>query len=354
MQYLYLLVPTVLAFLITAVTIPYIKVLALRLGAVDNPGGRRVHKKPTPRMGGLAIAASFFLVLAFFVLAFPDFLTLRGADLMGLNTKFLGLVLGSLTILAVGAYDDIKGMNPATKFALQLAAIAIVMLSGIRVDTLGNPAGDSLINLGDFGYLVVPIWLLFMTNSVNWFDGVDGLSGGLSVIALIVIGILSLQPEINQSEIAFLSFILAGSALGFMPYNWHPAKIFLGDSGSMFLGFTIGVLAIISGAKLATAALVLGLPLIDAVWVIVRRLANRKPVWLADDMHLHHRFLRAGITPPMIAIINYLIAITLGIIALESGTTVKLRVIAALPLIIGFLVGVLFAYSRNKDEKQKN
>lgn len=351
MQYLYFLVPTTLAFFITAVIIPYIRKLALKLGAVDNPGGRRVHKTPTPRMGGLAIAGSFFLVLAFFVLAFPDFLTLRGASLMSLNTKFLGLIIGSLTILAVGAYDDLKGMHPATKFSLQLVAIAIVMLSGIRVDTLGNPAQGSLIQLGNFGYLVVPIWLLFMTNSINWFDGVDGLSGGLSVIAAIVIGILSLQPEIDQSEIAFLSFVLAGATLGFMPYNWHPAKIFLGDSGSMFLGFTIGVLAIISGAKLATAALVLGLPLIDAAWVIMRRLMNKKPVWVADNLHLHHRFLKAGIKPPMIAIINYLIAITLGIIALESGTTVKLRMIFALPLIISFLIGILFAYSI-KNEKQ--
>lgn len=345
MPYLNFLLPTFLAFTVSAISIFYIKKLAFKLGAVDRPGGRRIHKKATPRMGGVAIAIGFFAVLALFVFAFPDYLSDHLIDLKQFHNKSIGFIVGALIILLVGIYDDIKNLKPAPKFILQLVAILIAVASGISIYTIGNPFdSNNLISLGNLGYFIAPIWLIFMINAINWFDGADGLSGGVSTIAAITIGVLSLQSEINQPEIAFLAFLLAGATLGFMPFNWHPAKIFLGDSGSMFLGFTLGTLAILSGAKLATTALVLGLPLFDAIWVIARRIYNKKPPWKADSLHLHHRFLRAGFTPPMIAILNYLIAITLGIIAVGIGTTVDMEKIIIFPIITGFLTGILFAY----------
>lgn len=345
MPYLNFLLPAFLAFIVSAISIFYIKKLAFKLGAVDYPGGRRIHKKATPRMGGVSIAIGFFTILALFVFAFPDHLSSHSIDLKQFHNKSIGFIIGALIILALGIYDDIKNLKPAPKFILQLAAILIAVASGISIYAIGNPFDDnSLINLGNLGYLIAPIWLIFMINAINWFDGADGLSGGVSTIAAIAIGILSLQSEINQPEIAFLAFLLAGATLGFMPFNWHPAKIFLGDSGSMFLGFSLGTLAILSGAKLATTALVLGLPLFDAVWVIARRIYNKKPPWKADSLHLHHRFLRAGFTPPMVAILNYLIAITLGIIAVGIGSAVDMEKIIIFPIITGFLTGILFAY----------
>ncbi len=345
MPYLNFLLPALLAFAISALSIPYIKKLALKVGAVDYPGGRRIHKQATPRMGGIAIALGFLIVLGIFVFAFPDYLSNHGINLQKFHSKALGFILGAIVILAVGVYDDIKNLTAGSKFILQVVAVAIAVVGGISIDIISNPLNNSqIISLENLGFLVATVWLLIIINAINWFDGADGLSGGVSTIASIAIGILSLQTAINQPEIAFLAFLLAGATLGFLPFNWHPAKIFLGDSGSMFLGFTLGILAILSGAKLAITALILGLPIFDVVWVIARRLYNKKPPWQADSSHMHHRFLRAGFTPPMIATLSYLIAITLGIIAIGIGTTVDMEKVIIFPIITGFLTGILFAY----------
>lgn len=246
----------------------------------------------------------------------------------------MGVLLGALVLVATGMYDDLRGLAPWPKLGLQLCAALLVVFFGVQIHWLSNPLGGLDIIIGSWSYLLVPAWLLLTINAMNWSDGVDGLASGISVIASLILLALSLDPSVNQPATAYLAAIVAGAALGFLPYNWHPAKIFLGDSGSLFLGFMIGVFAIISGAKLATAALVLGLPILDAVWVIGRRfLAGQSPMQ-GDSKHLHHRFLAAGFSVRATVLIFYTIAASFGILALSADTSQKVQALIALVVLV--------------------
>ena len=188
-----------------------------------------------------------------------------------------------------------------------------------------------------------------MINVMNWFDGLDGLTGGLSTIAAVAMVFLALEPMVNQPATALLAAIVAGATLGFLPHNWNPARIFLGDTGSMFLGFMVGVFAIISGAKLATAALILGIPILDALWVIFRRLLAGQSPMKADKRHLHHRFLAAGFSPRATVLILYTIAALFGMIALTTGTHGKVSALLWLLLLAGGMgVGLVILEKRRK------
>jgi UDP-GlcNAc:undecaprenyl-phosphate GlcNAc-1-phosphate transferase len=214
-----------------------------------------------------------------------------------------------------------------------------------------NPLTGIDIILGNWTYLLVPLWIVLMINVINWLDGVDGLASGVGLIASIILFILSISKEVNQVSTAILSIVLAGSLLGFLPFNFNPAKIFLGDIGSMFIGFMLAIFAIISGGKFATAALVLGLPILDALWVIASRLINHQVPWQADRRHLHHRLLDAGFSQRQSVLFLYAVSIFFGIIALQSGTHQKLIVFAwlvALMLILGLVTFTLRFKNRQK------
>ncbi len=326
--------PFLLAALVSAALVPVARRLALAWHAVAAPGGRHIHRAPTPKLGGLAVVGSFFLVVIGYLLVAPEQLQFVAQTTLGIDRNLIGVLLGGLILVVTGTIDDRYDLNPWLKLALQTLATLVVVAFGVRIHWIANPLGGLNIVIGNWTYLLVPLWLLLMINVMNWFDGLDGLTPGLAIIASIAIVFLSLAPSVNQPATALLAATLAGAALGFLPANWNPARIFLGDSGSMFLGYMVGVFAIISGAKFATAALVLGIPIFDAVWVVGRRLLAGQPIWKADKKHLHHRFLDAGFSPRATAAILYAIATIFGLIALSSGTQTK---VAA----IGWLLGVM-------------
>ena len=311
-----------------------------------------MHKSPTPRLGGIAISLSILLVTFVTLIFAPTRLYFVSETVLGIDKNLLGVIIGVIILLITGIFDDIYDLRPWLKLGLQALAALAVVAFGVKIFWLSNPFGGLNIIVGNWTYLIVPIWLLAMINVMNWFDGLDGLSSGLAAIAATVIVFLSLQPHVNQPATAFLAAIVAGACVGFLPWNWFPAKIFMGDSGSMVLGFLLGVFAIISGGKFATAMLVLGVPILDAVWVVGRRFFTGKSLMQADRLHLHHRFLDAGFHPRTAVILIYLVAASFGTIALISGTAGKMAALGWLVALMVVLALILFLKTP-KGEKSK-
>ncbi|MEW5954775.1 MAG: MraY family glycosyltransferase [Bacillota bacterium] len=290
---------------------PYVRKMAFRIGAVDLPDQRKVHDGVMPRLGGLAIYLSFVIV----VLATRD-----------PTPAVLGLIAGATAIVLVGVIDDIRGLPAWTKLAGQVAAAACVIPFGINVQFLTNPLNGEMIYLGLLGIPLTIIWLVAVTNAVNLIDGLDGLAGGVSCIAAITLGVVALtQWQVfgigGQAEVITMAFILACAILGFLKFNFHPARIFLGDTGSMFLGFTLATLAVMGVAKSATAIsvfiplVILGIPLLDSVFAVIRRYNTNRPIFQPDKEHLHHQLLAMGLTHRQTVLVIYAVSLALGISA---------------------------------------
>ncbi len=285
------LIAFILTFIISFLLTSLARRLALKYKIVSKPRKRDVHKKPIPRLGGLAIFSSFFIVALILFLIYQKYNFGAGAWL-GLDKRLVGILAGGLIITFSMLIDDIFGLKAWQKFFFQFLAVIAVIGSGIGIDFLANPFGTT-INLNSvyipivtisgttyhislWSDLLTLIWMMGMMNVINFVDGVDGLAAGVSTIAAGTIFILALHPNINQPALALLSIILAGAAAGFLIWNFPPAKIFMGDCGSMFLGFMLGVLPLISGGKLATAFLVFGFPIIDGLIVAISRLIRTR------------------------------------------------------------------------------
>jgi len=348
MQYIF---PFVISFIIALLLTPLVrKFLVKKNLAMSSPRERDIHTKPIPRLGGVAIFLSFMLVISGYMIFNPDILVFIKEKIYGLDRNLLGLIIGSLILIIVGIVDDIRGVGAWQKLFWQIISGLIIVYFGINIWWLANPLGGS-IEIGWWTYILVPLWIVLIINVMNWLDGIDGLACGISGITLVFLLILSATPLVNQPATALLCAILAGAVFGFLPYNFNPAKIFLGDSGSMFLGFMIAVAAIISGGKIATVALILGIPILDALWVIARRLITGKSPLKADKFHLHHRFLEAGFNQKQTVLILFIICASFGIIALQSGTYAKL--IAGLWLIGIMVIITLGLFYLKKKKMQK-
>lgn len=352
MNYAPYAIPFASAFFLSIVITPIIIKLAIRYGIVDKPNKRKIHSRLIPRLGGLAFVASFLFVSLYFILFEPQMMAFWRERVMGIDKHFLGYLWGALILVAAGAYDDIYGMNPFKKLGWQFVAALIVVGFGVGVGTLTNPF-HGLIHLDHWSLFVnhlglgriypladlfAILWIVAVINVVNWLDGLDGLAAGVSGIAAIALFVLALLPIVNQPAVALIAIILAGSIAGFLPYNFFPAKIFMGDSGSMFLGYSLAVFSIISGGKIATAFLVLGFPILDAIWVISRRIINKQPIWKADRKHLHHRLLDLGLSQRKVVVSIYILAAIFGVIAVLSGSMGKLVtviVLAGIMVVLG-------------------
>ena len=338
------LLPFLASFSLTAAFTPVVRrYLVARNIATPAPRDRDVHRTPIPRMGGLAVLASVFVVVAAYLLFAPRALIFVDETIFGIDRNLVGVLGGAFILGVTGYVDDRYGLRPGVKLFWQLIAALLVVASGVQIHWISHPLGGPNISIGPWSWVLVPAWLLLMINVMNWFDGLDGLASGLSGIAATAIFFLALDPIVNQPATALLAAIVAGAAFGFLPNNWHPARIFLGDTGSMFLGFMVGIFAIISGAKFATAALVLGIPIFDAVWVISRRVLSGQPVWQADRKHLHHRLLDAGFSPKGAVLTLYAVAAAFAFVALNSQTEGKVAafgVLFALMLLFGIILVV--------------
>ena len=264
---------------------------------------RKIHDRPIPLMGGIAIFASFFAATGYLFLT-SDILRSGYVE----PKHLIGIFLASLFIVILGIIDDKYDIAAKKRFLLLLIPILIIIASGIGIGSISNPLGDyfkldqlsfTLFYLQGVPYKFTPltdiftvIWLMGMMFTTKLLDGLDGLVTGIGVIGSFVIFFVSLRPDLLQYDTALLALLFAGACAGFLIFNFNPAKIFLGESGSVFIGFMLGVLSIIAGSKIATALLIMGIPILDVVWVIIRRLYTGKKLSEPDRRHLHHRFLR--------------------------------------------------------------
>lgn len=329
-----------LAFLLSIWVTGAVRSAALALNFVDYPGeGRKVHSGAVPLLGGIAIFLSFFGVVGF--------LYLRGYLPPGyLHFKELAaLFSGGLILILGGALDDKYNLPPSKQIIFPVLAAAVAVSGGIHFTFIRNPFGGilplDLWNLhwtigGQFISFLFPadifsfLWLLGMIYTTKLLDGLDGLSAGISGIAAVLIAALALRPELWQPQMAILAIAFAAVLVGFLVWNFHPARIFLGEGGSTFVGFMAGALAIAAGSKVATTLLVLGVPLLDVAAVILRRLSSGAPVAVGDRGHLHFRLLDAGFTHRRAVIIYYLFAIIFGGTSWFMDTAAKVVSFAAL------------------------
>lgn len=268
---------------------------------------RRVHNKPMPRFGGIAIYAGIMVGLALFVL--------------GKNAHIPAVMVGCTLIYILGAIDDIKGMKPLVKFGGQVICATVVFAMGLRINFITNWFGEGNMNFGIvLCYIATVVWLTGITNAVNLVDGLDGLAAGISAISALSIAYVSYIHGWYMPTMSMM--VLAGACAGFLPFNFHPAKTFMGDGGSQLLGFAIAALSILGTVKSATLfvvvipALVLGLPILDTLMAIIRRTVRHQSIGTADKEHLHHRILRAGFGQRRAVLLMYSVSGIMGIVAI--------------------------------------
>jgi len=337
-----------LAFIIAFSATPMAKKLAFKIGAVDVPkDGRRMHTKPIARLGGIAIVAGFTVSILLNFIGLDNFPADNGMEL-------LGLFAGALIIVITGIVDDIRPVNAKIKLLLQIAAaLAVIFISGTRIESITNPfspAGSWYFgDLYFLSYFVTVLWIVGVTNAINLIDGLDGLAAGVSAICSLSLFFISITRNDIPQSVAFFAGIvttsLAGSALGFLPFNFHPAKIFMGDTGATFLGFVLAVISIHGTVKsyaafsIALPLIVLGLPLLDTVFAVIRRILGRKPIMTADRGHLHHRLIDMGLSHKQTVAVMYTASSTLGICAIVLANRGTLSAIVLLLSVSVFIIG---------------
>ncbi|MCM3743925.1 undecaprenyl/decaprenyl-phosphate alpha-N-acetylglucosaminyl 1-phosphate transferase [Sporosarcina luteola] len=313
------------AFIASIILTPLVIKFAFRIGAVDRPNYRKVHASVMPRIGGIAIFGAFVI----------GYLLLTPSD-----EHAIGILVGALIIIITGFLDDMLEISAKAKLFGQLAAaIVVVTWGGLQIEFINLPFFGPF----DFGYLSIPItilWIIGITNAINLIDGLDGLAAGVSTIALISITVMAVI--MGDVFVVATAAILAASTLGFLFYNFHPAKIFMGDTGALFLGYMISVLALLGFKNVAMISLVipiiiLGVPISDTFFAIIRRIRMKQPISAPDKSHLHHCLLRAGFSHRQSVLIIYGLAILFGVAAvLFSQATVW----GAIVLIVVMLIAI--------------
>lgn len=327
----------ILAFLIAAsvtyVFTPIVEKLAFTIGAVDEPNARRINQRPVANIGGVAIYLGFLAVA----------LLLFKYDL-----KLLGIIISSTLMLIIGLIDDIKNISAKYKLVWQIIAALVLISFGIKIQFVTNPLGGMLY-LGKLSIPFTVFWLVGITNTVNLIDGLDGLAAGICTIAALTLFGVAMQEA--RFLIMVSAIAIAGSCLGFLQYNFNPAQIFMGDTGSQFLGFLLATIAAMGALKsAATMALVipilaLGVPIFDTVFAIVRRHQCGKPIFKADKGHIHHKLLELGLTHKQAVLVVYLVSISLGLIALAINGASELQA-----LFILFTITIILLYGSYKLE----
>lgn len=311
---------------------PLVKTLAIKVGAVDVPkDSRRMHKVPIPRMGGLAIAIAFIFSVMLFV---------------QVDYQTQGILLGAVIILVVGVLDDIIALKALPKFLMQILAAIVVVKHGCAIRYMTNPffsSAEKYIDLGVFSLPLTVIWIVAITNAVNFIDGLDGLAVGVSAISSATQLVIALL--VAEDNVALIMAALLGACLGFIPYNFNPAKIFMGDTGSTFLGFILATVSIKGMFKLyaiisfAVPFLILGIPIFDICFAVIRRLAKGQNPMHADRGHIHHRLIDMGFSQKQAVAITYLLTAMLGLAAVVLTSSGEVRALILIGTI--FVVGAV-------------
>ncbi len=346
MSYIYEYIITfALAFIISFSATPIVRRLAFKVGGVDIPkDNRRMHKKPIALMGGLAIICGFVISLIFDLVTTSNIITP--------DREIAGLMTGIAVIMMMGVLDDTQTLKAWVKLAFQLlAAICVVAISDTRITVITNPFGsDPYMELSPFiSFPLTVLWIVGITNAINLIDGLDGLAAGVSSISSLSLFFVSiLRADLDPSIAVYTALVtaaLSGSTLGFLPFNFNPAKIFMGETGAAFLGFTLGVISIQGAMKSYTAIsiaiplLVLGLPLFDTLFAIIRRILSHKSIMEADRGHLHHRLIDMGLSQRQSVLIMYIASASLGLCAIVLADRGALSAIILLLAVSVFVVG---------------
>jgi len=319
-----------------------VRKIALKLNIIDRPGLlRKIHIKETPLLGGAAIWLSFFIVL----------FLVRDQVLAGnLEARhWLGFFMGACFLMIGGYLDDKYDLKPKYQVIWPILAVLAVLLGGVSIEKITNPLGGFFYLSSALSAIIIFIWLMAMMYTTKLLDGIDGLVSGVVAIGALIVFAFTMTTKYFQPDVGVAALILAGACLGFLFLNWHPAKIFLGEGGSLFLGFSLGVLAIISGGKIAIALLVMGIPVLDLGWTVIRRLIARKnPFKFADKQHLHHRLLGLGIGQRKTALVYYVLALIFGLSGLFLQSTGKMLALLIIFLIMLVLVITFSLYDKKK------
>ncbi|GAB7389227.1 MraY family glycosyltransferase [Bacillaceae bacterium] len=321
-----------IALSVALLTTPLVKNLALRIGAVDRPNKRKVHTRVMPRLGGLAIVIAF---MAAFLPLIPFY---KGEYGYG---EVFGILLGGSIIALVGALDDKYQLSPRAKLFGQLLAAVVVVAFGLKVEFINLPF-DGQLPFGWLSYPVTVFWIVAVTNAINLIDGLDGLAGGVSAIATATM--MTIAWLLGNVVVVLFCAALLGATIGFLFFNFHPAKIFMGDTGALFLGFNLAALSVLGFKSTTVIAfviplLILGVPLSDTFFAIVRRIVNRKPISQADKNHLHHCLLNMGFSHRQTVLVIYGISFFFGTMAVIFFNSME-TLWAAL-LVIGIVVILL-------------
>ena len=337
------------ALIVSFLATPIVKSFACRVGAIDVPkDARRMHKVPIPRMGGLAIFLGFIISLLLFC---------------PLDDELKGILLGSVIIVIMGIIDDITPLRASLKFVVQILEELIPIYYGVQITCISNPNIFSPDLYWDFGWLSIPItvlWIVGLTNAVNLIDGLDGLAIGVSSISaltMLVIAILVAEPQV-----AVIMAALVGACIGFMPYNINPAKIFMGDTGSTFLGYILacitiqGLFKFYAVISFVVPFLILGLPIFDTMFAIIRRMSHGQNPMTPDRSHVHHRLIDMGLNQKQAVAVLYVISAILGLSAVVLATSGALKAILCLMalLIVAVVAARVVFLPHLSEEERKN
>ncbi|TMG45116.1 MAG: undecaprenyl/decaprenyl-phosphate alpha-N-acetylglucosaminyl 1-phosphate transferase [Chloroflexi bacterium] len=342
---------TLLGFALAAAATPVVGLFARRLGMLDTPGGRRVHPRPIPRPGGLAIAIAFgSAIFTFWLvdrLAGHPFLIPEEVR----SSRFTLTAIAALLGMGVGLVDDIFELRARWQFLGLLIVAAVIVFAGIHIDFVNDPLSDRVVELAfPIAVAFTMFWIVGMNIALNFIDGLDGLAAGVAAIAALTLGGLALLPQVSEPFVAWMAFTLAGAVAGFLLFNFHPAKLFLGTTGVAFLGTMLAVLSIFGTAKVAAALLVLGVPIIDTFYVLVRRLVSGQPPFAPDRGHFHHRLLDVGLTHQQAVLLIYLMTAALGSLAFMTNGRGQVATFVGLAVLFGVAVMALAQRSAKAEE----
>ena len=336
-----------MALVISFLSTPIVKSFAYKLGAIDVPKDeRRMHKVPIPRMGGLAIFLGFIISVLLFV---------------EVDDQMKGILLGSVIIVVMGIIDDITPLRASLKFVIQILAALIPVYYGVQITCISNPNLFSDNPYWNFGWLSIPItviWIVGLTNAVNLIDGLDGLAIGVSSISALTM--LAIAILVAEPQVAVIMAALVGACIGFMPYNMNPAKIFMGDTGSTFLGYILacitiqGLFKFYAVISFVVPFLILGLPIFDTMFAIIRRISHGQNPMAPDRSHVHHRLIDMGLNQKQAVAVLYVISAILGLSAVVLATSGEIKAILCLmALIIVCLIAVRVIFLPHMSDEEK-
>lgn len=336
-----------ISYLLGVFIVPFVIDFSQKEGLVDLPNERKIHKAPISRLGGIAIWLSTMLTFLFLVML----------SYYPYGSLLSGILLGGSLMFLLGLIDDIYNLNAKFKLVIQLSIATIVYLLGVKIDTLFNPFG-SAIDLGILSYPITILWIVGVTNAVNFIDGVDGLAGSVITVDSIALALVAVAMTPAQPITALIAFILAGSMLAFLTFNFNPAKIFMGDSGALFSGFLLATLSIAGVMKGATLAillpfLVLAVPIMDITYSSLRRIMKGSSPFVADAEHIHHKLLKAGFSQKKTVAILTSIAVVGGAIATYFSGVIK-HYFIYIAILISIMIGlsIISVLTKQPEEKE--